>query len=74
MKQEQNDWIALLEADRLADEAAKKANDLWKQHFVFVSHKRGMPPGATVGMTSMWRKCAVGECYQTQTSVYRRVK
>jgi enamine deaminase RidA (YjgF/YER057c/UK114 family) len=74
MKEDQNAWLALLEANRLADEAAKKANDLWKQHFVFVSHKRDMPAGATVGMTSLWRTCAVGECYQTQIAVYRRVK
>lgn len=74
MKEDDNSWQELLETSRLAAEADKKANDIWKQHFVFVSHKRDMPPGATVGMTSLWRNCAVGECYQTQTSVYRRMK
>lgn len=74
MKEDDNTWQELLAADKVADEAVKKATALWMQHFVFVSTKRDMPPGATAGMTSLWRNCAVGECYQTQTSVYRRVK
>ena len=61
-----------------ATEACKKADDdyvrLFAECFIRVCDKKDLPLGSCCKIKMNWRKVAVGEEYQSKTSIFKRIK